>query len=67
MEIKNEDGKREKYYLYYDGETVAGTVSTINAKLLNTDILQPSDMHTCVCISGDYRTCSQVMLNFCLF
>lgn len=33
MEIKNEDGKREKYYLYYDGETVAGTVSTINAKL----------------------------------
>ena len=56
MEIKNEDGKREKYYLYYDGETVAGTVSTITAKLLNIDLLQPSDMHTCVCISGDYRT-----------
>lgn len=25
-EIKTEDGKKERYYLYYDGETVAGKV-----------------------------------------
>jgi vacuolar protein sorting-associated protein 26 len=25
-EIKTEDGKKEKYYLYYDGETVSGKV-----------------------------------------
>ncbi|KAH9495952.1 Vacuolar protein sorting-associated protein 26B [Bulinus truncatus] len=25
-EIKTEDGKREKYYLYFDGETVSGKV-----------------------------------------
>ena len=24
-EIKTEDGKKEKHYLYYDGETVSGT------------------------------------------
>lgn len=27
-EIKTEDGKKERFYLYYDGETVSGTVST---------------------------------------
>lgn len=26
-EIKAEDGKKEKHYLYYDGETVAGNVN----------------------------------------
>ena len=26
-EIKSEDGKKEKHYLYYDGETVSGTVN----------------------------------------
>lgn len=25
-EIKTEDGKKERYYLYFDGETVAGKV-----------------------------------------
>lgn len=25
-EIKTEDGKKERYYLYYDGETVSGKV-----------------------------------------
>lgn len=27
-EVKTEDGKKEKYLLYYDGETVSGKVST---------------------------------------
>ena len=27
VEIKNEDDRREKHFLYYDGETVSGTVS----------------------------------------
>lgn len=31
VEIKNEDDRREKHYLYYDGETVAGTVN-VNLK-----------------------------------
>ena len=26
-EIKTDDGKKEKYLLYYDGETVSGKVS----------------------------------------
>jgi vacuolar protein sorting-associated protein 26 len=26
-EIKAEDGKKERHYLYYDGETVSGRVS----------------------------------------
>lgn len=26
-EVKTEDGKKEKYLLYYDGETVSGKVS----------------------------------------
>ena len=26
-EIKTEDGKKERYYLYFDGETVTGKVS----------------------------------------
>lgn len=25
-EIKTEDGRKEKHYLYYDGETVSGKV-----------------------------------------
>lgn len=28
-EIKTEDGKKEKYLLYYDGETVSGKVSVV--------------------------------------
>lgn len=27
-EVKTEDGKKEKYLLYYDGETVSGKVSS---------------------------------------
>lgn len=26
-EIKTEDGRKERYYLYFDGETVSGKVS----------------------------------------
>ena len=26
VDVKNEDGKKEKLYLYYDGETVSGKV-----------------------------------------
>ena len=26
VDVKNEDGKKEKLFLYYDGETVAGKV-----------------------------------------
>ena len=29
-EVKTEDGKKERYYLYYDGETVSGKVSSGN-------------------------------------
>ncbi len=29
-EIKSEDGKKEKYYLYFDGETVTGKVCCPN-------------------------------------
>ena len=29
-EIKTEDGKKERYYLYYDGETVGGKVRKQN-------------------------------------
>lgn len=28
-EVKTEDGKKEKYLLYYDGETVSGKVNNI--------------------------------------
>lgn len=28
-EVKTEDGKKEKYLLYYDGETVSGKVSQL--------------------------------------
>ena len=27
-EIKTEDGKKERYYLYFDGETVSGKVGS---------------------------------------
>ena len=27
-EMKSEDGKKERYYLYYDGESVSGKVFT---------------------------------------
>lgn len=26
IEIKQDDGKKDRYYLYYDGETVSGKV-----------------------------------------
>ena len=26
VEVKNEDGKRERLFLYYDGETITGKV-----------------------------------------
>ena len=29
VDVKNEDGKKEKLFLYYDGETVAGKVRTV--------------------------------------
>ena len=28
-ELKSGDGKKEKYYLFYDGESVTGKVSTV--------------------------------------
>jgi vacuolar protein sorting-associated protein 26 len=28
-EIKTEDGKKERHYLYYDGETVSGKVHIV--------------------------------------
>ncbi|CAG2105021.1 unnamed protein product [Medioppia subpectinata] len=36
-EMKTEDGKKEKYYLYYDGETVSGKVN-ITLKKLGTKL-----------------------------
>lgn len=36
-EIKAEDGKKEKHYLYYDGETVSGTVN-ITLKKANSKL-----------------------------
>ena len=32
VDVKNEDGKREKLFLYYDGETVSGKVSYYDVK-----------------------------------
>lgn len=29
-EMKTEDGKKERYYLYYDGESVSGKVCNVN-------------------------------------
>lgn len=29
VDVKNEDGKKEKLFLYYDGETVSGKVRTL--------------------------------------
>lgn len=29
VDVKNEDGKKEKLFLYYDGETVAGKVGVV--------------------------------------
>ena len=29
VEVKNEDGKREKLFLYFDGETVSGKVHVV--------------------------------------
>lgn len=29
-ELKTEDGKVEKHYLFYDGESVSGKVSSVN-------------------------------------
>ena len=29
VDVKNEDGKKEKLFLYYDGETVAGKVRAV--------------------------------------
>lgn len=29
-EVKTEDGKKEKYLLYYDGETVSGKVKSLS-------------------------------------
>lgn len=34
VDVKNEDGKKEKLFLYYDGETVAGKVRALtNTKI----------------------------------
>ena len=33
-EVKTEDGKKERHYLYYDGETVAGKVSSVFKQLV---------------------------------
>ena len=34
-EVKTEDGKKERYYLYYDGETVSGKVYLYSCKKIN--------------------------------
>lgn len=34
-EVKTEDGKKEKYLLYYDGESVSGKVSPVH---VNNDV-----------------------------
>ena len=34
-EVKTEDGKKERYYLYYDGETVSGKVYLCSCKKIN--------------------------------
>lgn len=36
-EVKTEDGKKEKYPLYYDGETVSGRVSPQHQLLVTTN------------------------------
>jgi len=40
-EVKGEDGKKEKHFLFYDGETVSGKVRRliINAYIIDTDSL----------------------------
>lgn len=38
-EVKTEDGKKEKYLLYYDGETVSGKVSTFTQFIAQFRIL----------------------------
>lgn len=38
VEIKNEEDLREKYYLFYDGETVAGTVSGLSCPYLSSTL-----------------------------
>ncbi len=35
-EIKTEDGKKERHYLYYDGETVAGKVRHFTSTMMET-------------------------------
>lgn len=48
VDVKNEDGKKEKLFLYYDGETVSGKVRAINwfAYLANVDLNRHPEM-TC--------------------
>jgi Vacuolar protein sorting-associated protein 26 len=39
-EIKTEDGRKERHYLYLDGETISGKVST----LLTTSLCSSSEV-----------------------
>lgn len=38
-EVKTEDGKKEKYLLYYDGETVSGKVSYLSRIYRNNNTI----------------------------
>lgn len=57
-EVKTEDGKKEKYLLYYDGETVSGKVSfnlLASYTQKTTFTIQflpiiPIDSFVCVCV-----------------
>lgn len=37
-EIKSEDGKKERLYVYYDGESVSGKVS-LDFKVIEKDVM----------------------------
>ena len=41
-EMKTEDGKKERYFLYYDGESVSGKVSSHVSSLTVSSTYVPS-------------------------
>lgn len=43
-EIKTEDGKKERHYLYFDGETVSGKVKTISLVPLAEEVSENSPL-----------------------
>ena len=48
-EIKGEDGKKERHYLFYDGESVSGKVSRV---ILNSLILHHFHVHVYTVYTG---------------